>query len=153
MRKIKVAKLLYYIGLTLSMLVGIWHFFVPSMFKWYSYIPIEYENLIVGVDWTNFFFSFLLAGISILLIAFGKKVFSGSKDVLVFYGFIVFTWLCRVAITFIEPWLLNPIAWPAHLQQIVSFIIFVLLLIPLIFLIRFKQVARDVFAEKSGNHP
>jgi len=53
MKKIKP---FYYIGTALSFLVGIWHFFVPSMFQWYSYIPDEYITLIVGIDWTNFFF-------------------------------------------------------------------------------------------------
>jgi len=118
------------------MLVGIWHFFVPYMFQWYSYIPNQYENLIVGIDWTNFFFSLLLTGLSLLLIVFGKKVFSGNKDIFIFYGFMVFVWLCRTAITFIEPWPLEPIAWAAYLQQIATIVIFVIQLIPFLWLSR-----------------
>jgi len=126
--------LLYW--LVLSMLVGIWHFFVPYMFQWYSYIPNQYENLIVGIDWTNFFFSLLLTGLSLLLIAFGKKVFSENKDIFIFYGFMVFVWLCRAAITFIEPWPLEPIAWAAYGQQIAAIVIFVIQLIPFLWLRR-----------------
>jgi len=40
-------QILYVLGLVLSGLVGIWHFFVPAMFQWYNYIPNEYQNLIV----------------------------------------------------------------------------------------------------------
>ena len=128
----KIVKLLFFVGTTFSMLVGVWHFFVPWMFQWYSYIPSEYENLIVGIDWTNFFFSLLLSGFSLLLIVFGRKVFSGNKDILVFYGFLVFVWFCRLAITFIIPWPHEPIMWAAYGQQIAAFVIFVILLIPLI---------------------
>ena len=131
----KTIKITYYVGLTLSLCVGIWHFFVPAMFQWYTYIPSQYENLIVGIDWTNFFFSLLLTGLSLLLILFGKKVFAKNREVLAFYGLMVFTWLWRVLITFIVPWPLEPIAWAAYGQQIAAILIFILQLIPLIFLI------------------
>ena len=136
----KVMKLLYYIGTTLSMLVGVWHFFIPSMFQWYSYIPNEYDTLIVGIVWTNFFFSLLLSGMSFLLIILCKKVFGGSKDALIFYGFFVFVWFCRVAITFIVPWPLEPIAWVAYGQQIATFIILIMLILPFVSLLRSKTI-------------
>ena len=31
-------KALYYITLAVSALVGLWHFFVPTMFQWYDYL-------------------------------------------------------------------------------------------------------------------
>ena len=135
----KKIKLLYYIGIALSMLVGIWHFFVPYMFQWYSYIPNEYGNLIVGIDWTNFFFSLLLTGISLLLILFCNKVFNGNGELFVFYGFLIFVWFCRVIITFIEPWPLEPIAWAAYGQQIAAFVIFIVQLIPFIYLLKQRK--------------
>ena len=134
----KMIKPAYYIGLTLSMLFGVWHFFVPWMFQWYSYIP--YENLAVGIRYTNFFFSLLLFGTSLLLILLGKKVFNGSKEAFVFYGFIVFVWFCRSIITFVEPWPIEPIAWAAYGQQIAAIVLFIILLIPFIFL--FKKRGR-----------
>jgi hypothetical protein len=129
-------QVLYITGLTLSALVGIWHFFVLAMFQWYSYIPNEYKNLIVGINWTNIFFSMLLAGYSFLLIFMRKKIFNGNKEILIIYGFMVFVWFCRVAITFINSWPLEPIAWAVYMQQIASFIIFIVQLIPLIYLIK-----------------
>lgn len=70
----KTTKILYYITVTVSMLVGLWHFFVPWMFQWYDYLPMQYENLIVGIDYTNYCFSLLLFGLSLMLILLGKKV-------------------------------------------------------------------------------
>ena len=129
---LKATKAMYYAGLVLSMLVGIWHFFVPAMFQWYAYIPSEYENLIVGIDWTNFFFSFLLTGLSFLLIVLGRKVLAGHKETFIFYGLSTCTWLFRVLITFMEPWPLAPIAWAAYGQQIGAFVVFALHIVPFV---------------------
>jgi len=129
-------KTLYLIGLILSTAVGLWHFSVPYLYQWQSYIPNEYENLIVAIDYVNFFFSLLLSGYSLLLIFFRKKIFSGNKDLFIMYGFMVFVWFCRVAITFIDPLPLEPVAWTAYVQQISSFIIFLLQLIPFVYLLR-----------------
>ena len=76
----KWVKVLYYFILAISMLVGFWHFFVPSLFQWYDYLPMQYENLIVGIDWTNACFSLFLFGLSFLLILLGKKVLSLQSD-------------------------------------------------------------------------
>jgi len=128
--------ILYTISLSLSTLVGIWHFSVPYLFQWYSYIPSEYKNLIVGIDWTNFFFSLLLTGYSLLLIIMRKKVFCRNKELLIMYGFMVFVWFCRLLITFINPWPLEPIAWASYGQQIAAFGIFIFQLIPFVFLLK-----------------
>jgi hypothetical protein len=127
-------KVLYIIGLSLSTLVGLWHFTVPYVFQWYTYIPNENRSLMVGIDWINFFFSLLLTGYSLLLIIMRKKVFGKNKEMLIMYGFMVFVWFCRVVITFINPWPLEPVAWAAYGQQIASFAIFLLQLIPFVYL-------------------
>jgi len=129
---------LYIIGLSLSTLVGLWHFSVPYLFQWYSYIPNENKSLIVGIDWINFFFSLLLAGYSLLLIIMRKKVFNRNKEIFIMYGFMVFVWFCRVVITVINPWPLEPAALVAYGQQTAAFVIFLLQLIPFIFLLRKK---------------
>ncbi len=43
-------KATYYATLAISAAVGLWHFFVPTMFQWYDYLPLQYHNLIVGID-------------------------------------------------------------------------------------------------------
>jgi hypothetical protein len=108
------------------------------MFQWFSYISGEYENLVVGITYTNYFFALLLTGLSLLLVVFGKQVIAGNRDWLIVFGFFAFIWLNRAAITFIIPWPLEPIAWAAYAQQITAIVIFVLLLLSFILIKRRK---------------
>jgi hypothetical protein len=122
---------LYYIGLGLSFAVGIWHFAAPYLYGWYSYIPDAPQEIIVSIDYVNYFFSLLLAGLSLLMMFFYKEVMSGKNRVAVaVYGFLVFVWLNRVIITFVEPWPNNP-SFTATLISAFS-VIFVINLIPFI---------------------
>ena len=122
------------------MLVGLWHFFVPKMFRWYDYLPTQYENLIVGIDWTNYCFSLLLFGLSLLLIILGKKVLSLKSDSVYFYYFLTFVWGFRAMLAlFIEPWPLQPIPAAAIGQLCASVTVFILmLLISIIFIKKTK---------------
>lgn len=105
----KMSSIMYYTGLTISALIGFLHFFAPQAFSWYSYIPDAPKEIIAAVKYVNFFTSFLLFGLSTILIFFKKKVFAGSIEAFVFYVFLVLTWFCRVIITLAVP-------WPSHLQ-------------------------------------
>lgn len=103
-------KITYYITLILSMLVGFWHFFVPNLFNWYDYLPMQYENLIVGIDYVNLCFSALLFGSSLTLIILAKSIFRLNYETIVFYTFLSSVWVFRACLsTFIEPWPLEPI--------------------------------------------
>lgn len=123
-------KSLYYFTVVTSMLVGLWHFFVPWMFQWYEYLPMQYENLIVGINYTNYCFSLLLFGLSLLLIVLGKEAFALNREVILFYSFLTVVWIFRACLaTFIEPWPLEPVAWAAILQLILSVLLAVLMTI------------------------
>lgn len=124
--------ILYYAGTTFSVLISLWHLFVPWMFGWYSYIPNQYQNLIVSIDWVNLCFSLLLFGISLILIFWGKKVFLGNKEAITIHGFLAFIWVFRVALAIIEPWPLEPVAWIAYLQFVGAALIMLCLTIPLV---------------------
>mgnify|MGYP005762036259 CR=1 FL=1 len=119
---------LYYITVVTSALVGLWHFFVPWMFQWYDYLPTQYENLIVGIDYTNYCFSLLLFGLSAMLIILGKRALSLNKEVIYFYYFLNIVWLFRACLaTFIEPWPLEPIPAAAIGQLIASDLLAILM--------------------------
>lgn len=113
--------ILYYTTVVISALVGVWHFFVPRMFQWYDYLPMQYENLVVGIDYTNYCFSLLLFGLSVMLIILGKRALGLNKEVICFYYFLTVVWLFRACLaTFIEPWPLEPIPAAAIGQLIAS---------------------------------
>ena len=81
-------RILYFVTVVISALVGLWHFFVPWMFQWYDYLPMQYENLIVGIDYTNYCFSLLLLGLSVMLILLGKRALDMNREVIYFYFFL-----------------------------------------------------------------
>ena len=88
---------MYYTGASISMLVGLWHFTVPWLFGWASYIP--YVTLVVSINYLNLCFSFLLSGLSLILLLWGKKVFAKNKEAVVIYGFILLLWIFRVGLS------------------------------------------------------
>jgi len=119
----------YYITVIISALVGLWHFFVPWMFQWYDYLPMQYENLIVGIDYTNYCFSLLLLGLSVMLIVLGKRALALNKEVIYFYWFLTVVWAFRACLaTFIEPWPLDPIPAAAIGQLVASDLLAVLMI-------------------------
>jgi len=130
-------RILYYISVVISTLVGLWHFFVPWMFHWYDYLPMQYENLIVGIDYTNYCFSLLLFGLSAVLILLGKKALTMNREVICFYFFLTVVWIFRACLaSFIEPWPLQPIPAAAIGQLIASDVLAVLMLIMSVFFIK-----------------
>lgn len=100
----KTAFLFFNISCFISCAVGILHFGAPWFFEWYSYIPEAPIEIIQSVNYVNFCFSFLLAGLSILLIIVQKRLFSGSMELKLCYVFFVLVWLSRVIIQVIWPW-------------------------------------------------
>ena len=123
-------KILYYISVVISALVGVWHFFVPWMFQWYDYLPMQYENLIVGIDYTNYCFSLLLFGLSTMLIVLGKRALAINREIIYFYFFLTVVWIFRACLaSFIEPWPLQPIPAAAIGQLIASDILAVMMII------------------------
>lgn len=132
----KLFSVLFSAGLIISSLVGFLHFFAPYAFGWYNYIPDAPKEIYASIDYVNFFFSLLLVGLSLLLLLLKKKIFAGSREIFVFYIFLVFTWFCRVMITVIIP-------WPTSLQTwlLVGFSTeFTLTLLPMIFLLWSKTI-------------
>lgn len=65
------------------------------------------------------------------MLLWGRKVFALNREAVTVYGGLTFVWLFRVALAIIEPWPLEPVAFPAYLQFAGAVLIMVLLLIPL----------------------
>lgn len=125
-------KAFYYIGASLSMLVGIWHFFVPWMFQWSTYIPGEYELLLVLINWVNLCFSFFLTVTSFIVLLWGKKVFAGNREAIFIHGFLLAVWIFRACIAVLYPCPPETNVWMNYGQWIGTVLILLLLLIPFI---------------------
>lgn len=100
----RVSRVLYTVGLVLSALVGALHFFAPHAFAWYSYIPEAPEEIYVSINYINILFSFMLFGLSLLLLLMRRRAFAGSVEVRAFYTFLVLVWLCRLLVEVVIPW-------------------------------------------------
>ena len=127
MRKFKV---MYYTGAVISLLVGLWHFTVPWMFGWATYIP--YATLMVPINYVNLCFSFLLSGLSLIMILWGKKVFAQNKEAFYIYGFFLLLWIFRVVMSIVYPCPPESNVWMNYGQLVGSVVVCLLLLVPFI---------------------
>ena len=97
------AKILVTIGSSASIGFGMWHFFVPKAWKWYSYIDINAMELVAAVRAVNAFFSLslVLFGIVNILLIYGDK--SSRYSITVVLAATCILWLTRVAFQVIYP--------------------------------------------------
>jgi hypothetical protein len=96
-------KILVMVGSSTSIGFGIWHFFVPTAWKWYSYIDNRATELIAAVQAINAFFSLslVLFGVVNLLFVYGDK--SNRYSVIVMLAATCVLWITRVAFQVIYP--------------------------------------------------
>ncbi|HCG64724.1 MAG TPA: hypothetical protein DEZ27_13270 [Sphaerochaeta sp.] len=97
------AKILIATGSATSIGFGIWHFFVPKMWKWYSYIDAQATELIIAVKAINIFFSLTLVlfGSINLLLILGNN--SNRYSLIVVLGATSLLWFTRVLLQIIRP--------------------------------------------------
>jgi hypothetical protein len=96
-------KILVTFGSSASIGFGIWHFFVPKAWKWYSYIDANATELIVAVRAINSFFSLslVLFGIVNMLLVYGDK--SNRYSIIVVLAATCILWLTRLSFQIIYP--------------------------------------------------
>jgi hypothetical protein len=96
-------KILVMIGSTASIGFGIWHFFVPEVWKWSSYIASDATELVVAVRAINAFvsLSLVLFGIVNILLVFGGR--SNRYSIIVVLAATCFLWLTRLVFQIIYP--------------------------------------------------
>jgi len=96
-------KILVIIGSSASIGFGIWHFFVPKAWNWYSYIDLNATELVAAVRAINVFFSLslILFGIVNILLIYGDK--SNRYSIIVMLAATSFLWLTRVFFQAVYP--------------------------------------------------
>jgi hypothetical protein len=96
-------KLLVTFGSSVSIGFGVWHFFVPKAWKWYSYMDPAATELAVAVRALNVFFSLSLVLFGLMNILF---IFSGKANryaVIVLLAATCVLWLTRLVFQIIYP--------------------------------------------------
>jgi len=96
-------KILVSIGSVASIGFGIWHFFVPRVWNWYSYIDPSATELIAAVRAINVFFSLslVLFGVLNFLFIFGGN--SNRYSIIAMLAATCILWLTRLAFQVIYP--------------------------------------------------
>lgn len=96
-------RILVTIGSSASISFGVWHFFVPTIWKWYAYIDGAATELVAAVRATNAFFSLslvLFGIVNIFLIQAGRP---DRYSIIVMLAATSILWLIRVVFQFIYP--------------------------------------------------
>ncbi len=96
-------KILVLMGSIASIGFGVWHFFVPELWQWYSYIDTNATELVIAVQAINVFFSLslVLFGIVNVLFIWGEK--SNRFSIIVMLAATSILWLTRVTFQIIYP--------------------------------------------------
>ena len=96
-------KILVLIGSCASIGFGIWHFFVPTAWKWYCYIDVNATELVAAIRAINAFFSLslVLFGVVNILLIYGDK--SNRYSIIVMLAATCILWLTRVVFQLIYP--------------------------------------------------
>jgi hypothetical protein len=96
-------KILTTFGSIISIGFGIWHFFVPQIWNWYSYIDETATELIIAVRAINIFFSLslVLLGIANVLIVY--KIPQDKFSLAVLLAVSTILWSTRVALQIFYP--------------------------------------------------
>ncbi len=132
-------KILVTIGSSASIAFGIWHFFVPKMWKWYSYIEPNATELIVAVRAINVFFSLslVLFGIINILLVYGDR--SNRYSIIVVLAPTCILWLTRLVFQLIYPQgSMNPVLQFGMLSAFI--IVFLCYVISLIIIVMQKNI-------------
>ena len=96
-------KILVIFSSSASIGFGIWHFFVPKAWNWYSYVDSNATELVAAIRAINVFFSLslVLFGIVNILLIYGDK--SNRYSIIVLLAATCILWLTRVLFQVIYP--------------------------------------------------
>jgi len=98
-----VIKILTTTGSIISIGFGIWHFFVPSIWNWYSYIDKTATELVIAVRAINIFFSLLLVLLGIANILFVFRKFQDRFSTIVILSISTILWTTRIILQLVYP--------------------------------------------------
>ena len=86
-----------------SIAFGVWHLFVPSVWKWYSYIDANATELIAAIRAINVFFSLSLVLFGILNILFVLGNNANRYSLITLLSATCILWLTRLVFQVVYP--------------------------------------------------
>jgi len=97
------AKALVAMGTSVSVGFGLWHFFVPTLWNWCSYIDPSATELVIAIRAINIFFSLslVLFGLSTAMLVLGGR--ANRYTVAVALSATSSLWLTRVVLQLVTP--------------------------------------------------
>lgn len=131
-------KILVTFASIISIVFGMWHFFAPGIWNWYSYIDETATELIIAVRAINIFFSLLLVllGAANILFAFRKNQDRFSFTVLLSISVIL--WMTRIILQLVYPQgSQNPVI--QYSMLITFLVVFIFFLVSLVLLFKKKR--------------
>jgi hypothetical protein len=96
-------KILITTGSAATIGFGIWHFFVPGAWNWYSYIDPKAKELIVAVRAINVFFSLSLVLFGLVNILFTYGNHSNRFSIIVILAVTCVLWITRSIFQIVYP--------------------------------------------------
>ena len=96
-------KVLTILGSVIMMGFGVWHFFVPTIWKWYSYMDPIATELVLAVRATNIFFSLSLVLLGALNIVLITNPNTSRNAVIALLVVNIILWSARVALQTVSP--------------------------------------------------
>lgn len=96
-------KVLTTFGSIVSIAFGVWHFFIPDIWNWYSYIDESATELVIAVRAINIFFSLLLVLLGTANIIFVFRKYKDRLSTIVILSISTLLWVTRLALQIIYP--------------------------------------------------
>ena len=96
-------KILTTAGSVITICFGLWHFFVPRIWSWYSYIDPKATELIIAVRNINVFFSLCLVLFGFVNILLINGNHSNRFSIIVMLSVTSVLWLTRSILQLIYP--------------------------------------------------
>ena len=96
-------KILVTIGSVISIGFGLWHFFVPSIWNWYSYFDKTATELVLAVRAINIFFSLLLVLLGIANMLFVFRKLQDRFSTMVILSISTILWTTRIILQLVYP--------------------------------------------------
>jgi hypothetical protein len=99
----QLVKILVAVGSSASIGFGIWHFIVPKIWKWYSFIESNASELVAAIRAINVFFSLSLVLFGLMNMLFVYEDRSNRYSIIVMLSATCILWLTRVLFQVIYP--------------------------------------------------